>query len=91
MSQCSLVSKFWAGRCRPRLFFRLTLRSLEDVNTLLSLPTAVKSYIFYLHLEEIQPSVPWTHHVYCAVHDGRLSERSSLSHKLNGACTPTSF
>lgn len=89
MNRCSLVCKFWASRCRPRIFSHLTLRSIRDAHTLLSLSHTVRHYIVDLFLEETEPCEPWTHIVYRAVASGKLS-LDTIAHKLDGACTPTS-
>ena len=91
MNQCSLVCKFWASRCRPRIFDHITLRSLKDAQTLLSFSPAVKRYVIDLFLEETEPCEPWTHLIYRAVAHGDFSTyRFDFTHKLDGACTPMS-
>lgn len=90
LSLCSLVCRFWASRCRPYLFERLGLRSLEDAQFLLSLSPTIKRHIVSLSLEETEPCQPWTHIVYRAVARGNFSPMIIVSHTLDGACTPTS-
>ncbi|EKM57168.1 uncharacterized protein PHACADRAFT_183681, partial [Phanerochaete carnosa HHB-10118-sp] len=89
MNRCSLVCKFWALQCRPRIFSHLTLRSIEDTQTLLNLSRVVRRYVVNIFLEEIEPCEPWTHIVHRAVASGELSP-DTISHRLDGACTPTS-
>lgn len=92
LSQCSLTCRFWASRCQPRIFEHITLRSLEDVNTLLGFPHTIRQYITDLSLDEKEPCIPWTHHVYSyrTARTPVFSRAMSLAHILDGACTPTS-
>ncbi|KIP10763.1 hypothetical protein PHLGIDRAFT_493501 [Phlebiopsis gigantea 11061_1 CR5-6] len=90
LSRCALVCRFWASRCEPMLFHTLTLRSLDDIHTLLSLPAARRLHIRDLFMEQTEPCVPWTHLVYASAKAGEFIPNVHLFHKLDGACTPTS-
>lgn len=91
LSKCSLTCRFWASRCRPWIFERTTLRSPEDLHTLLSFPTTIRLYITDLFLEETEPCIPWTHIAYTCVRRQDFSPTVRLYHNLNGACTATSI
>lgn len=90
LSRCSLVCRYWSSRCRPRIFALITLRSREDLETLLSCSDTVRWYLMELTLEDTEPCIPWTHLVYAKLRIGKFPAAMNMSHKLDGACTPTS-
>ncbi|KAJ3559788.1 hypothetical protein NM688_g126 [Phlebia brevispora] len=66
----SLVCRHWAGILRPRIFSAITLRSRNDVDTLLSFTrnprSDISKYIQFVYLSQPltqYPYVPWTHTV----------------------------
>jgi hypothetical protein len=90
LGRCSLTCRYWASRCRIQIFNILTIRSLVDLQSLLGFTPIVRSYIEHLFLEETEPCIPWTHHVYMRIRDGVFPQHMFVTHTLDGACTPTS-
>lgn len=64
LGNCALVCKYWAAQCRPKLFYAVTLRSREDVFTLLAIldsPLGPVTGPINLRLVQQYPCVPWIH------------------------------
>lgn len=66
LGRCALVCKYWAKHCQARIFRQITLRSLEDRNSLISFLESPVSHISHYLSEvvapvEIRPPAPWVH------------------------------
>lgn len=65
LGMCALTCTYWAEKVQPRIFDHITLRSAEDVRTLLSFFASeysrVVEYLDFLILEQNGPSKPWFH------------------------------
>ncbi|GJE95625.1 hypothetical protein PsYK624_118110 [Phanerochaete sordida] len=92
LASCSQTCRYWARLSRPVLFFCITLRSADDVGSLLEfldahdfLGCSIKDCLKFLHIEEDRTVsiVPWGHQVML-----RLShkvEALDISWKFKGA------
>ncbi|KAI0685368.1 hypothetical protein BC835DRAFT_526997 [Cytidiella melzeri] len=49
LATCALVCIDWANRCRPQLFFRLSLRNPRDIHVLLEFPTCTTPSEIHTH------------------------------------------
>ena len=62
----SLVSRYWAKMCRPRIFTNITLRCADDIYTLLSFIrsplSCIAEYIVIVTIPPLPSSgIPWIH------------------------------
>lgn len=65
IGSCALVCRYWAHRCRPRIFKELTLRCRKDVQELCKLldepNTKILTYISDIILHHQGTGEPWVH------------------------------
>ncbi|PSR76274.1 hypothetical protein PHLCEN_2v8568 [Hermanssonia centrifuga] len=62
LAACSLTCSYWATACRPRIFTHITLRSREDVYTLLSFieqpNSPLPGYIKFIRISSVLSGLP---------------------------------
>lgn len=69
LGACALTCRYWAGRCRKRIFGSLTLNSEDDLSKLIdfmAIPRStleVADLITRLVVEQSDGCVPWAHNV----------------------------
>lgn len=66
---CTLTCKYWAIRCRRRIFAQLTLSTAEDLAELVAIASAeatsysAAQFVVRLTVEQSEGGVPWAHNV----------------------------
>lgn len=88
MNHCALVCSSWAMKCQPHLFNTVTLRSRQDLNTLLgflkSTVSRISQYIQYIEIPEQRLDVPPWLHLVSHLYPKLRCEQFTLSFHLRG-------